>query len=325
MSISDGMLDRITTFFLKPYKEETPIKRAAAWASTIFLGIVTIGTFQIACATIRHFFVPLPSGIEPQIQKATRRALFPQGQGDLTAKPPAPSWQPIAQDNLACNAEFAPLDQLPSVMESKGSYSAYSRAAKDGQKSYLVLLQGSISERHIKMEKKETACVVNAANESASPSGGGITGALGSISDHAQWKQRTIAAKGGTNRELNLAECVSIEAPFTTELGVKYLFHSLGKRYPSQPDLATIREGLENAYRNIFQTARDLQLDTVECPMISGAIFRPETFLEKDWNDLNSSFFVAEANKWLQEKSGRTAILINNTEKPCQSFSKLLA
>jgi O-acetyl-ADP-ribose deacetylase (regulator of RNase III) len=225
----------------------------------------------------------------------------------------------MTTDNLREEDEFHEMDTAPQILTApKEKYRAYSRDAVDGGHSVLVFLDANIAEKNIRDGKR--CAVVNAANDTASPFGGNITGALGGISDTTLWTQRTTQAKGGVDRSLEVGECIVIDQPFTKAIGAEKLFHSLGRSYGKVTTLDEVKNDLAKVYKEIFAKMRENNLDTIVCPMISGAIFAPSNIGPSDWERLNSSFFVSEANKWLKEKSARCAILINLKKIPLGKF-----
>lgn len=217
--------------------------------------------------------------------------------------------------NLTCRSSYQQEEAVSFLEDHQSRYRAFSRSTHNNEKSHLIFLQGDIKDKHI-CDSKRIAAVVNAANKESSPFGGGVTGALGGISDTSKWIDRTKEARGGKEGDLEVGECVAIEAPFTKEIGVHYLFHSLGRSYNANASLQQISKDLQHVYHNLFAKARELKLDTIESPMISGDIFRPESIHRDVWERLNSSFFVAAANEWLQEEGGRAAILIDYSHVP---------
>lgn len=259
--------------------------------------------------------ISLPS-FEKKLNTLAGRSLFlhpsPINRRDQEA-----NIQKAIQENLSCRPWYDPEQTLP-FLDPKAKYQAFSREEVEG-KSFLVFLQGNIADKQV-FDPTRKVAVVNAANEWASPSGGGVTGALSQIADRLTWKRLTKEAKGGFDRELEVGECLSIQKPFTKDIGVQYLFHSLGRRYKSQASLRQISDDLQKVYKAIFKKASELGVDTIESPMISGEIFRPDTIPQELWDRLNASFFTKAADEWLQEKSGRVAILIGLHQLPQGDF-----
>lgn len=231
--------------------------------------------------------------------------------GSIPAPGPSLDLPTHVAQNLACQSAY----RRNSV--STASESVFDRAAPGGM-SQLRFLYGDIAAQHIPAGRH--AAVVNAANASVTHGLDGTNAALSRITNPSKWG---AAVTGG--RSLEVGDCLAVSGPdlFKTDVGAQHLFHSLGRNYSRMdppPTLEELRQDLQTVYRTIFQEARRLGLDTIECPMISGDLFRPANISLGDWAALNSSFFVAEADKWLQEASGRVALLIDNKFIPQGAF-----
>lgn len=241
----------------------------------------------------------------------------PHSTGD-TEKSPV---EKAIQKNLGDLNNYTPCEKKPSYLhasKNKG-FKVFSVATEKGGASDLILLNDDITDNILGNTRK--GAVVNAANPSASSTGGNITGALEIISNVHEWKTRTLAEKGGKDRNLEVGECLVIDQPFSDKdkyKGVTKLFHSLGRNYGSSSgsDLIKEQQDLETVYRNIFIKAERNNLDTVICPLISGGYFAPSGINSSLWQRLNASIFIREATTWLMKKAGRSAILIDYGQIP---------
>ena len=139
----------------------------------------------------------------------------------------------VMKENLKACRQYRPVVGRPSFLsEPHCRHRALALSCSSGGESYLVFLSENIASRQLAEGRQ--AAIVNAANSQAAcgPRWSGITRALSDISDQALWTERTQQAKqeAGLKKDASLAtgQCLSIEAPFSADLQVGWLFHALG-------------------------------------------------------------------------------------------------